>query len=65
MTFFDRLNLPKFDLTQKLSGRQIAKFPNRADLTSQRVWSIVLWLKKSRKKPKKFQNDFCVTLKLI
>ena len=44
ITLFDRLNSPKFDFTQNLSGRQIVKFPQCAALTShfESFWSIVL-----------------------
>ena len=45
MTFFDHLNLPKFDFMYNLSGRQIVKFQHRYALTShfESIWSIVPW----------------------
>ena len=43
MTFFDRLNLPKFDLKQNRSGGKIIKFQQSQAITShfERFWSIV------------------------
>ena len=43
MTFLDRLNLPKLDFTQNLSGGKIIKFQQSQALTShfESFWSIV------------------------
>ena len=43
MTFFDRLNSPKFDFTQNQRGGKIIKFQQSQALTShfESFWSIV------------------------
>ena len=44
MTFLDRLNLPKNDITLNLSGGEMIKFQQSQALTShfESFWSIVL-----------------------
>ena len=43
MTFLERLNLPKFDFTQNLSGSKMIKIQQSQALTShfESFWSIV------------------------
>ena len=47
MSFFDQLNLPKFDFTLNLSGGRIIKFQQSEALTShfESFWSIVSYYK--------------------